>query len=273
MKHEHKTRDKAADISGIEKRITPVSKLAHHLSVVLYGRSGSGKTTLSCDFPGPVLLLDMNDRGTASVKEHKNLSVLTCEEWMDVEQAYWYVKKHPGKFKTIVLDTVSMMQDLALAQVINDKGGTTNGRMLTKQDWGQAAAMLKTWIVNYRDLQKDMEVVFIAQDRITGGSDEDEDEDQIMPEVGPRLMPSVASTLNASVDLIGNTFVREVIKKVKTADKKIIEKRRIEYCLRIGPHAYYTTKVRKPKAISVPAYLVDPSYEDLVATLKEDNNG
>lgn len=270
MKPISKTRDKGADTSEIEKRIVPVSKLPRHLSVVLYGRSSTGKTTLACDFPGPVLLLDMNDRGTASVRQNKNLSVLSCREWMDVEQAYWYIKKNKGKFKTVVLDTVSMMQDLALTQVLDDKGGSTNGRMMTKQDWGQAAAMLKTWIINYRDLQSMMDVVFIAQDRTTGGTDDEAaDDGQILPEVGPRIMPSVASTLNASVEIIGNTFVRELVKKVKTAEKKIVEKRTIEYCLRIGPHAYYTTKVRKPKSITVPSFLVDPTYEDLVATLEE----
>lgn len=269
MKPKVQNRDKAYDTRGIEIRILPVSKLPKHLSVVLYGRSGTGKTTLACDFPGPVLLLDMNDRGTASVRENKNLSVLPCREWVDIEQAYWYLKKNQGKFKTVVLDTVSMMQDLALTQVIEDKGGTTNGRMLTKQDWGQAASMLKTWIMNYRDLQSFMDVVFIAQDRTTGGADDESDDGQILPEVGPRIMPSVASTLNAAVELIGNTFVRERVKKIKTSDKKIVEKREIEYCLRIGPHAYYTTKVRKPKAITVPPFIVDPSYEDLVATLEE----
>ena len=247
----------------------PVAKVPRHLSAVFYGRSGTGKTTLACDFPGPVLLLDMNDRGTESVRENENLSVLLCHEWVDVEQAYWYLKKNLGKFKTVVLDTTSMMQSMALDQVVSDKGGTTNGRMLTKQDWGQAAAMMNTWIMNYRDLQSSMNVVFIAQDRTKGGEEADNDDGQMMPEVGPRLMPSVASTLNAAVSIVGNTFVREIVKKVKTADKKIKEIKKVEYCLRIGPHAYYTTKVRKPKAITVPAFLVDPSYEDLVATLEE----
>lgn len=267
MKKRKAKRNDATNTADIEERITPVREVEKHLSAVLYGRSGTGKTTFACDFPKPLLLLDVNDRGTDSVSDVKGVSVLHCDHWSDIEKAYWYLRKNK-KFKTVVIDTVSMMQDLAIEQVIEDKGGTTNGRMMTKQDWGQAAALLKTWIMNYRDLNNKMEVVFIAQDRIHNGEDDEGvDEGQILPEVGPRIMPSVASTLNAAVSFIGNTFVRESVKKIRTKDKKIKEKRKIEYCLRIGPHAYYTTKTRKPKTNGVPSHIVDPSYEELVDTL------
>jgi hypothetical protein len=171
------------------------------------------------------------------------------------------------KFKTVILDTVSMMQDLALSHILEGSNREV-GALLHKKDWGEASSLLKTWLMNFRDLK--MNVVFIAQDRVSQGEEESEDSDgQILPEVGPRLMPSVASTLNAAVSIIGNTFVQEKIKKIKTEEKKIIERREINYCLRIGPHAYYATKIRKPKAIEVPSYIKDPTYEKLVANLKE----
>lgn len=262
-----KNRSESINYKDIENRIMAVKDLETYLSVVLYGRAGTGKTTLACDFPGPVLLLDINDKGTDSVNEKINLDVLQCEEWVDIEQTYWYLKKNPKKFKTVVLDTVSMMQDLALAHILEGSNRET-GSLLHKKDWGEASSLLKTWIMNYRDLK--MNVVFIAQDRISHGEEESEDTDgQIMPEVGPRLMPSVASTVNAAVSIVGNTFIQEKVRKIKTEDKKIIERREIAYCLRIGAHAYYTTKVRKPKAIEVPAYIKDPTYEKLIANLKE----
>lgn len=250
----------------ISKRIIPVHKVDDYQKVVLYGRSGSGKTTLACDFPGPKLLLDMNDKGTDSVVDIKQLDVLACQSWVDFEQSYWFLKKNKGKYKTVIIDTVSMLQDMAIQQVLVDSNREEGG-MLTKRDWGEASGMMKTWIIYYRDLP--MNVIFIAQDRVSNASDEDDAEGQIMPEVGPRLMPSVASTLNAAVSVIGNTFVREKIAKIKTTDKKIIEKRKIEYCLRIGPHAYYTTKVRKPKSVEVPSFITDPTYKKLVANLEE----
>lgn len=80
-------------------------------------------------------------------------------------------------------------------------------------------------------------------------------------------MPSVVSTLNAAVGIIGNTFVRETIREFKVGKRKI-KKRKVEYCLRIGPHSMYITKIRKPKSIEVPPYLVDPDYDDIIDVMK-----
>jgi len=43
-----------------------------------------------------------------------------------------------------------------------------------------------------------------------------------------------------------------------------------EYCLRIGPHAYYNTKIRQPKGSFTPDILKDPSYDKLVSLMKGD---
>src|SRR5690606_4205793 len=103
---------------------------------------------------------------------------------------------------------------------------------MTKGQWGDVASWLKIWITNYRDLP--MQVVFLAQDRVFNGEDEDNGEGEIHPEVGPRLSPSVNSHLCAAVSIIGNTFIRSrVVKREINGKKK--EKEVIEYCLRIGP--------------------------------------
>ena len=44
--------------------VRPVSEIKAPRSWAIYGRSGSGKTTFSSTFPGPTLLLDIDDRGT-----------------------------------------------------------------------------------------------------------------------------------------------------------------------------------------------------------------
>jgi hypothetical protein len=219
----NQTRYKAADLSDIEERITPIKSAGKYMSALIYGGSGTGKTTFACSFPGPVLVLDINDNGTDSVSDVKDGKVLHCEEWIDIETMYWYLKKNKKKFKTVVLDTVTMMQSLAMAQVVSERGGSKNGHMYTKQDWGQCGEMMKAWLLHYRDLQQHMNVVFLAQDRIHNrGDDESDEEGQIRPEMGARLSPGTASFLNAAVSTIGNTFIRERIIRIKTADKKEI---------------------------------------------------
>lgn len=253
----------------ISKRIVPVNKVASDLNIILYGRSGTGKTTLSASFPKPLLLIDCNDKGTDSISDVAGVDVLRANSWSDLVHAYWYVKQSK-KYKTVVIDTVSNLQGFAIVQVKGSEE-TASGKQvgdwgtMTKRDWGQVASMLKSLLTDFRDLDG-VNAVFIAQDRVFNADDEDTDNDgQIQPEVGPRLMPSVASTINAAVNIIGNTFVRERVHEYKLGKTKKT-KRVAEYCLRVGPHAYYTTKLRKPKGVQAPAFIKDPTYEKIIAT-------
>jgi len=246
-------------------------------SFVFYGRSGTGKTTVAASFPKPMLYLDVTDRGAKSIRDVKGIKKLKISEFEELEDAYWWLKENPDRYKTIVVDTLSQLQRIVV-QDIGAKKSKGGGRKagdwgtLTKRDWGDIAALLKEWITNYRDLvDLGMDVVFIAQDRTFNMPDEDEDVDeQLAPEVGPGLSPAVAKALNAAVDMIGNTFIRTSLVKVTVPGKKVSNKTKevVEYCMRVGPNSLYVTKVRKPKSIEAPAVIVDPEYEDIMAIIE-----
>lgn len=239
----------------------------------IYGRAGTGKTTLSGTFPGRILLLDLNDRGDDSVSDVDDLDVMDVSDPDDLDDAYWFLKKNPSKYRTVVIDTVTQLQQMFVERIAErknskKKGGTTKAAgdwgTMTKQDWGEVAAEMKTEITRFRDLP--MEVVFLAQDRVFGGEDDDEG-GFLEAEVGPRLSPSVNKHLCAAVHVIGNTFLR--LKKIKkktekNGKEKIVTTEKIVYCLRVGPNPVYTTKVRKPKDIDVPEYIENPSYDDIL---------
>lgn len=253
-----------------------VDSLRKHRSYVFYGRSGTGKTTLASTFPTPILLLDIKDEGTDSISDLMDKGKVEAREiatFDEFEDMYWWLKDHPKEFATVVIDTASQLQQLIMLEL--GEGKKKKDRQIgdwgsmTKRDWGDVAALLKEWFINYRDLTKDgMEVVFIAQDRIFN-FDEDNDSaaGEIDPEVGPQLMPSVAKVLNASVSMIGNTFIRikPKMKEVRGKKKRIDETR---YCLRIGPSAAYVTKVRKPRGVEAPAFIEDPTYEAILDIIK-----
>lgn len=251
-----------------------IDKLNKHRSFAFYGKSGTGKTTLASTFPGPIILLDIRDEGTDSVSDVPGIRAREIEDFDDFEDAYlWLKKDKANRYKTVVVDTVSQLQQLAVAEIVGEKGrgGKKAGDWgsMTKQDWGSVSGKMKEWLVNYRDLTKSgYQVVFIAQDRVFNMGDEEETPDnQIAPEVGPALSPAIAKVLNASVSVIGNTFIRSkiVVKEVKGKKKKT---EKIEYGLRLGPSSVYITKVRKPRDIEAPAYIVDPTYEDILEVIK-----
>lgn len=240
---------------------TPVGMLPEVLSVLAWGRPGTGKTTFGATFPGPILLLDIREKGTDSVSNVKGLKVGSIEEWSQFEEVYWYLAKGEHDFKTVIIDQVSQLQDLAMAQAKKELGETRDPRKI----FGEAGSLMKTWLLNYRDLNElGIHVVFLAHDRVSK-ADEGAGDDQLEPEVGPRVMPSVASFLNGLVKIIGNTYINEAFSIVNK--RKV---RSVEYGMRLGPHAYYTTKVRSPVGIASPESIVNPTFEKLLAIMRGD---
>lgn len=170
------------------------------------------------------------------------------------------------------MDTVTMWQQIKIEEIVGEKAAKmgkqpTDWGVMKKQQWGEVSGYLKTWITNFRDLE--VEVVFIAQDRAFN-IDEDDEVGELNPEVGPSLSPATKSHLCAAVGVIGNTFVRTRTRTIKRKKGKDIEKEVTEYCLRLGPSASYITKFRKPKKISLPDFLVDPTYEEILETIEGD---
>lgn len=258
-----------------------IADVSYHKSFVIYGRSGSGKTTLSSTFPTPMLYCNIRDNGTDSIADVKGIQVYEIDDLDDLDELRMWLRKNrkaiaKGKYKTLVLDTMSQLQELYVEEVGKKKAKKKDKKpgewgSMTKQDWGEVASEMKALIIELRNLP--MNVVFIAQDR-TFNFDDDSGtiDEQLIPEIGPRLMPSVVSVLNAAVTVIACTFVRrKVIKKPsKDNPKKFTTTDKAVYCLRLGPSPVYTTKVRKPRDVEAPDYIEDPEYEDIINVIQGD---
>lgn len=250
-----------SNFDAITDWIKPVTSLGLVLASLFYGRAGTGKTTIASTFPKPLLHLDIREKGTDSISDVEDVDTLQINSWDEFEQVYWYLASDQNKYKTVVIDAVSQLQDFAVEKAMDEDG--KSNEIITKRQWGSAAGKLKTWIINYRDLvDRDINVVFLAHDRTNEG--EDGEDGELTPTVGPRLMPSVASVMTASVKLIGNTFIRETHEKLEGGKMK----RNVVYCMRIGPHAYYETKIRQPKGSFTPDILENPDYNVLVSLMK-----
>lgn len=241
---------------GIESKIRPVASLPKILSMLVYGRSGTGKTTFAGSFPKPALLIDIQEKGTDSIANMEGIDVISVTTWSELEEVFWYLKNEK-KYQTVILDQISSMQDFAMTHAMAEEGKDVMSQRL----WGVVSGLMKTWLLNYRDLvEEQMNVLFIAHDRASKGEGS-EDDDTIDPQVGARLMPSVAGMLNGAVKAIGNTYVREVFLEDKS--------RKVEYCMRVGPHAYYTTKLRNPLGTECPEFIVDPTYAQIMGLMAE----
>lgn len=248
---------------GLEDRIVDLLDVKNPTIITLYGKPGTGKTTLAATLPKPLLLIDVKDKGGDSAKskdlKRGDIKVFELEEFDDIYDIYDYIKDNSKKFKSICIDHMSALQEHALDKVKSEEGKD----QISQRMYGVAAGYMKEVIGLYKDLT-DLGIVpcFLVQDRMESG--EGEGEDQLTPEVGPGLMPSLSRTLCAASRIIGHTYLQERVEK--TGDMKV--HRQIEYRLRLGPNPYYITKVTRPKGTPCPAYLVDGSYEDLIKIIK-----
>jgi hypothetical protein len=211
------------------------------------------------------------------VSDVEGLFVKKVEDIDDFEELYWFVKKNPKKYKTIILDTMTALQHMVVVDIAGEAKKDRAGEWGTmrKQDWGDVARAMRKYITNFRDLamQHGINIIFIAQERTFNSGEDADDEGQLAPEVGPALSPATRSHLNAAVAVIGHTFIR-VKYFTKEVQGKKKEMRRMVYCLRLGPNPVYDTKIRKPKKIAVPDYIEDPSYEDIIEVIEgEPANG
>lgn len=253
--------------SSILARAEDVHGLEGPMTACFYGRSGTGKTVLASTFPKPCLFLDISEKGTDSITDVEGCKRILLKSWDEFEEVYWELAEGKTGYRSVAIDSVHALQSLAIDKAKTDRKKTSEDQV-SKYEFMRASSMLQQWLVSYRDLVEiGMNVVYVAHDRVVAqDTDDGDDEGAIAPEVGPRLMPSVASTLTGAVNVVANTFIRERTIKAKELGKK--SRRVVEYCLRVGPHSYYNTKIRSPKSHVPPSVIVDATYEKLVAVVR-----
>ena len=109
------------DFSDFEAGIEDITLASEeNIKALFYGPNGTGKNTISSTFPGPVLVLDVNERGTRVMASEegkcKKRAVDTFELFV---QAYWYLKSGRHPYKTVVIDNVTTLQEVAMRHIMN----------------------------------------------------------------------------------------------------------------------------------------------------------
>ena len=265
------TKKKTPKKSSLEDRFQDLLDMDTPTIITLYGRPGTGKTTISCTLPKPLLLIDVKDKGTDSGKredlEPGDITVFELESFDEIYDIYDYLEENPDRFKSVVIDHMTALQDFCYEKVMDEEGKSK----MSQGMYGTAGGYLKEVINLYKGLT-DLGITpcFNCQDRMESG--DGEGEDQLLPEVGPSLMPSVARTLSAASRVIGHTYQFENVEKLEGAKVR----RNIEFRLRLGPNPYYITKVTRPFGTPCPQFLVNATYKDIMKVVKgkwEDSTG
>jgi phage nucleotide-binding protein len=216
--------------------IKPVSQIDPWIKICVYGRNGTGKTTFAASATGKTLIIDCNERGSLAVRDKQDIDFYPLEYWDQLDWIYWYLKAGQHEYTTVAIDTVTSLATIGMKWVLGDEYSRDPSRdpqMPDKRHWGKLGEVMKTSIINFRNLP--MNVVFCAQERTTTLEDED---GGTVQEIHPEISPSPRSTLLAAVDIIGRLYVAETEKD----GKKVSERRML-----VGPHPKYISKDRSGK--------------------------
>jgi hypothetical protein len=122
---------------------TPLTNVAMQITMILWGKSGSGKTVLASTLPRPMLYMNFDPKGVASISKQDDITVLDLsamthndvplfKEGERAETELRNLLKANPQFKTIVVDSVTAFAQMALTHMIlsgKGNGGKFNATM------------------------------------------------------------------------------------------------------------------------------------------------
>jgi hypothetical protein len=172
-----------------------------HLKALFFGPSKSGKTTLGGTAPKPIFL--DAEGGTMSIRGVPGVDVLPISAWNQLELAVQELTLSTTHgYETVVVDTVTMLQEVAGAEAGLMKAIVSNED--PRRAYGSVGAMVRHKILQLNNLP--LHVVFLAQLRERDGVDTEAGQYPLTPDV----TPSILKTLMAAPDVIGRTAVVQV---------------------------------------------------------------
>lgn len=228
----------------IAKKIKRASEFDPNQNFLIYGGPGVGKTRVAASAPSP-LIIDVDEKGTDSVRRDIDPHVIRVETWGEINDIYWYLQSGEHEFKSVVIDGVTGLQQLAMNFVLGDESSrdaSIDPDMPERRAWGKVGQLMKVQITNYRNLP--FNTIFTALDRVRESGEGDEEE---MMVVGPSLSPSIQKHMTAAVGTIGYLVKREVVvksKKVIGGEEKIKRRKEIRRRLLVGDSERYISKDR-----------------------------
>lgn len=252
----------------VEKKIVKASELYDPIKMLVYARPKVGKTRLVASAPD-VLLVDINERGTKSVRRDLDPNVYPVTSWLELNDIFWYLKEGTHSFQTVSIDGVTGLQTLCMNFVLGEAIALDASRdpdMPSRQSWGKVGQLMKTQITNFRNL--DMNVVFTALTRSNRTGADDDDELGGEEQLGPAVSPSIAGHLEAAVDIIGYLIKRQVVIKPKEDGekrRKVVRRRLILE----GSDRYLVGD----RTGVLPPYIDAPDLTDLFKTINEREDG
>jgi phage nucleotide-binding protein len=206
----------------------------YKVRALIYGDAGVGKTTFACYAPAP-LLLDADGTGALSLynvpelaMQAKVLQVRTFNQMLDVFQAYERKDERIADRETIIIDTLSNLQQKHLDEFIAKERRSNPSRdpVAYQRDYKFNTQGIRSLVNFFMSL--DVNLVCLAHERF------DKDEGTGVVKLRPDLTPALVSLMEGIFDVFGYMTSETDDDFVTRRSLQIMPSRRIKAKTRIG---------------------------------------
>lgn len=226
----------------------------HKIKALIYGASGSGKTTFASTAPKPIFASAENGLLSIADKEVPYVEIKTIKDLSDL---LTHLKTQPHDFKTVVIDSITEINDVIKEEIEKKKGG-----QMTLPDWGVLSKKINKIIRAFRDLP--MHVIFIAQENNIV------DEDKIS-KIVPSLNGKAATKIAYIMDIVGYLHIDKATKKrviIVNSHEKLLTKDRSNVVVK-NPELDFSKWCEEVSKISIGDEKVVTSYDSDVDPLDD----
>ena len=204
------------NLGGLSVR--SVVEESEYFNLLIYGESSVGKSTLagsSVEVPEmrPVIFLDI-EGGTLSLRDrYPEVEKVRIDNWNDLVGVYVDLKENPGRYKTVVLDSISELEEFGMEEIMHravskaeSEGDERDPDLPGIGEHGKSSNRMRKVIRRFRDLE--MNTIFTALERV----DIDKKNRRT---IRPRLSPKLSSQVSGFLDVVLYMYKKDTEEEIK----------------------------------------------------------
>lgn len=259
------------DLSDVWNMIQDAYQPDPYLKMAIYGQPGVGKTWFAASFPSPIIL-DCHEEGSKFLPQGRfsGVKVINCKHLKQVELMYYGLRQGKHEFKTVVIDTITSLIDMAMDFQLNpdeEEPSISRAPTLPRWDaWNAVNANVGGLLWHLMNLPMNIIILAHQRERRDDDSGIDMSDDYMAPRLFPDVNPGIRKKLYGSVDIMGRMVLKEMTFKNRDPEKPNI--RRLARVLYVRPSPDFQAKDRTD-ILSKAAYIVDPTYAKLEQQLQK----
>lgn len=266
------------------------------LKILMYGGNRVGKTHLACTFTKPLLLVSLElapNGGAETVRKMPGVDQLQfpihLKSSADIKALGNEIIANAGKYKTVVVDSVTAGQELILAEILNLPAvpDQMSFGMVNPDQYRQRSEKTRAIFRPFIDAKVD--TIFLAKEK--DHNPPKEEKVTASGKVAPDMRPSFVRGLHTgsyiaaeiggatvgwlqdACDCVCRLYIEEEMKETLT----VVNKREIREWrptgkftryLRTGYHPNFAAGLRSCDPDSVPEFIMDPTAQKIMELIR-----